>query len=449
MHMDPSTPRSPANSYQCVDYQQAWGPYGKWLSSAPYHHWGPNGQGWYTDKGKGQSFQANHGKGKGYGAKGGDGKVNNGKGKNSTADGKGSLAEKPMNSWEKKKQKRAAAEAANSGPEKPNGDSVEVVEGENAEAQDILDRMNVVQGMINSLSDRTDKYSTDLKSNFLVEMSRLRILKTQLKPLGDQVVVFENLVAKRKDNVQNIQEELDKLNVKLLKAQEDLEQAQDSLTSVQLAKVEADAAKDAPAVDPFIEQAKSMSDLLPKEKQEAFTECLKLLHQIMAPDVAMESKGTPPPASAAGAGVNNGKGTNVSVSASGGIGNGETSVAVTPSGNGEQGAVDVLANGQTIEVWQSGGNGEVATTVARGAAVIVATDPYSVDLGTPRRARPLTRSASADSLDGRSDRSRTNSGSRTRMRFKQARPNKENEGNVLCPIEAGFSRRESIPIMTG
>ena len=458
--MDSSTPQSPANSYQCVDhqgYQQAWGPYGKWLSPAPYHTWGPNGKGWQMDKGKGKGYQADHGKGKGHGAKGGDGKVNNGNGKAADlGNGKGSPAEKPVNAWELKKQKRAAA-AANKGTSQPNGDSVEVVEDENAEAQDILDRMNVVQGMINSLSDRTDKYSTGLKSNFLLELSRLRILKTQLKPLGDQVVVLETLVAKRKDNVQNIQEELDKvfkaqdlINIKLLKAQEDLVQAQDSLASVQLAKVEADAAKDAPASSPFLDQAKSMSDLLPKEKQEAFTECLKLLHQIMAPDVAMESKNAPTPAPAAGAGGNIGKGT--SVSASGGSGDGVTTVAIGGSVNvapSEQAPVVVMANGQTVEVWQSGGNGEVATTVACAAAVSVATDPYSVDLGTPHRARPLRRSASADSIDGRSDRSRTTSGSRTRMRYKQSNPNKENEGNVLCPIEAGFSRRESLPIMAG
>jgi len=277
--------------------------------------------------------------------------------------------------------------------------------------------------------------------------------------------VLENLVAKRKDNVQNIQEELDKLNGKLLKAQEELDQAQDSLASVQLAKVESDAARDAPVASPFLEQAKSLSDLLPKEKQESFAECLKLLHQIMAPDVAMESKNTPTPATPAtpateaSAGANIGNGTKAS--ASGGIGNGETMVAnggnvsLAPSGNGEQTVVS-MANGQTVEVWQSGGNGEVAANAASVAVqaqaqlAIVASDPYSVDLGTPHRARPLRRSASADSFGGRSDRSRTTSGSRPRMRFKQPfNPNKENEGNVLWPVEAGFSRRESLPIMAG
>ena len=458
LHMDSSTPQSPANSYQCVDhqgYQQAWGPYGKWLSPAPYHTWGPNGKGKYMDNGKGKGYNADHGKGKSHGAKGGDGKgkyMDNGNGKGSHADhGKGKgQEEKPLNSWEKKKQKRAVDAASKSSPP-PAGDSVDVVEDENSEAQDLLDRMDVVQGMINSLSDRSDKYSNDLKSNFLIEMSRLRILKTQLKPLGDQIVVLENLVAKRKDNVQNIQEELDKLNGKLLKAQDDLDQAQDSLADVQNAKVESDAAREAPVASPFLEQAKSMSDLLPKEKQANFTECLKLLHQIMAPDVAMKPKETSTQASVAVAEVNTVSGA--TSSASGGIGNGDIMVAnggnasVAIGGNGELATATALENGGNVRVaaLENGGHGQAQSSLA-----IVTSDPYSVDLGTPHRARPLRRSASADSFDGRSDRSRTTSGSRQRMRFKQAHnPNKENEGNILCPVETGFSRRESLPTLSG
>ena len=103
----------------------------------------------------------------------------------------------------------------------------------------------------------------------------------------------------------------------------------------------------------------------------------------------------------------------------------------------------------------------VASTVAKVEAVVACpatpisvkhgnavdnavTDPYT-GMSPNARARPLTRSASVDS--GR-DRSRTGSG--TRMWFKQPRlANKENEGNILAPLELSFSRREPIPISPG
>ena len=130
------------------------------------------------------------------------------------------------------------------------------------------------------------------------------------------------------------------------------------------------------------------------------------------------------------------------------VANGGEMVSVAPSTtDGNVGNGLVVTDTPSVQDGNVGNGGGLEEPQAKVARTV--TDPYSVDLGTPHRARPLMRSTSVDSIDGRSDRSRTTSGSRTRMRYKQANPNKENQCNVLCPVEAGFSRRESLPILTG
>ncbi len=65
------------------------------------------------------------------------------------------------------------------------------------EGQELLEGMDTVQGMLNSLAGRSDAYTLATREHLEKEMASLRIQRTKTKSLTAQISVLEGLISRR------------------------------------------------------------------------------------------------------------------------------------------------------------------------------------------------------------------------------------------------------------
>ena len=81
------------------------------------------------------------------------------------------------NVWQRRSQAQSQGNSEADGENDPNAE----------EAAILLERMDTVQALLNSLAGRMDPLSVDTTKSLQAELSALRIKKTKLKPLRAQL----------------------------------------------------------------------------------------------------------------------------------------------------------------------------------------------------------------------------------------------------------------------
>jgi len=159
----------------------------------------------------------------------------------------------------------------------------------------LIEKMDTVQALIASLKGRRDQFSTDTRGQLEAELSNLRIQRTQLKSIPDQMVVLENLVEKREAILQQAEIDAEDATRELAEAKSSLMVAKQQLMVVQQAKAKEDAdtaLKEAelhsPNAKQTVQKMRDMAQLLPKDKAKVLAECLGLLETLMADVAAVE-----------------------------------------------------------------------------------------------------------------------------------------------------------------
>ena len=181
MHQSASTPQNPSHSMDCIPPKGGGRKNGKDGSKK-----GGGRQQQHSSSGQQSPSQApSNGSEASRSGKGKGGSV-----RSSSAHSQ-SIAGQEKNVW----QRRAAAAslAAKTG--------MDVDEDPLAkESLELVERMDTVQALLNSLVGRSDQLSVETRVSYEREMASLRIRKTKLKPLSAQVTVLENLVSRRQSS---------------------------------------------------------------------------------------------------------------------------------------------------------------------------------------------------------------------------------------------------------
>jgi hypothetical protein len=304
------------------------------------------------------------------------------------------------NAWQKRVDRRklakekAAAEAG-AGPITPAKEEAETSDTVSTHAKAILERMESVNALITSLKGRTDEYSVNVRNQLHADLAKLRLQRTQLKPLEDQTSILEALVEKKSAQLMQAERDVQEAIATMEQTKASLMVVQEQLTGVRVAKAKEDQAikeqqeeQKLPDNRMAVTKMKDLLCLLPAEKAGGFNEMLNLLEGIF-------------------------------------------SEAATPSlpiihpvdSDSEMGAASEMPASA------SGTLPEIPTFPSAAAAVAAHVDPYG-DGGdgasTPRR---RTRSESP----------RRSPGARSRS----------NEHRRLCPVSSSFSRRELGGPFTG
>ena len=97
--------------------------------------------------------------------------------------------------------------------------------------------------MLNSVKENTDDYSVGVRKTMEKELQALRIQKTKLKPLDDQIDVLENLVARRTSIVEEAQQEMKNAQLHVQESVQALSVAKEQLMQVKNMKASEDAEK--------------------------------------------------------------------------------------------------------------------------------------------------------------------------------------------------------------
>ncbi len=166
------------------------------------------------------------------------------------------------------------------------------------EAQELLEHMDTVQAMLNSLAGRNDAYSAATRGTLEKELGSLRIQRTKTKSLTAQVAVLEALISRRTSAIAEAECAILDAQQHCSTLKQELVEVNSQLLVVQALKMQEDVAKVPPlvanALGPIslLTHAQGMSALLPPEKAALFSECIGLLAQMMAPQVGA----APPPA---------------------------------------------------------------------------------------------------------------------------------------------------------
>jgi hypothetical protein len=153
----------------------------------------------------------------------------------------------------------------------------------------LLERMDTVQALLNSLMGRTDAMSLETREELEKEMATLRIKKTRMKPLAQQMIVLEGVIQRRTSAVAEAGSAIAEAQAKYAVLVCQLQDAKAQFKDVQAAKAKEDAAKIPPMVASAMQssqhgsllmQAQGLADMLPPDKMEIFRECLGLLASI-------------------------------------------------------------------------------------------------------------------------------------------------------------------------
>ena len=416
MHTEPSTKENPAHSHEQVapnGYGHGKGYGGKGYGSG----WYQPGQYWpapagpymyaYPHGGKGpQSGGKGKGKGKADAQLGSPAKAGTGE-PTSLSEGESLYASSSRsgagysNAWQKRRMNRRVVRSSDGAKEEsPAHASSEDAANQSQvsdQAKSLSDKMETVQALITSLKGRTDDYSSQARAQLEQDLNRLRILKTQLKPLTDQSSILEALVEKRSSQLTQAEQDVQTAISTMEEAKQSLMVAKEQLAQVHAAKAREDQLIQAQKADmqlpdnqKSVEKMKDLVCLLPVEHAGAFGECLNLLSGLL------QQAATP-------------------------------FIQVVPDSDSEMGQTESSLIGNT----------DSPLIPSLPSAVVVTSDPYSAELNaapfTPRR---RTRSDSPKRSPGSGARSRSTSN--RRLTFKQS-------GNMTTVLDA-FSRREGNPI---
>jgi hypothetical protein len=158
-----------------------------------------------------------------------------------------------------------------------------------SEANSLMEKMDTLQAMINSLKSRTDQCSVEMKNGLEKDLLNLRIQKTQLKSLADQALVLETLILKRTTSLEEAERILMEQTASRDQIKQELVDAKSQLQSVLEQKSIEDAARFPNGVNGqqqmspgnLFKDAQEMASMLPSDKATVFVECLSLLAQLM------------------------------------------------------------------------------------------------------------------------------------------------------------------------
>jgi len=256
-------------------------------------------------KGKGKDADGSKGKGKDKGKGKGKWALESDGARNVKAPSESGVASEVSssagakhNAWERRRLVRSTDKPA------PHAVDVDAMQSDpdGTQARELLEQMDTVQAMLNSLQGRSDAYSEATKATLTQELQSLRIKKTQMKSLDDQVTILENLVSRRTSILSDAELEMTAARNARDKAQDTLKEAEAQLAQVREAKAREDAARVSPqtadisAPEVTLSSARQMATLLPSDKAVIFAECLGLLsqmleqHQETAAPVTMETQ---------------------------------------------------------------------------------------------------------------------------------------------------------------
>lgn len=256
-------------------------------------------------------------------------------------------------------------------------------------ADQLVEQMDVVQALLNSLKGRDDQFSRATRTNLEKQLTSLRIQKTQTKSLGEQVSILQALVERRTCLKTEAEESHREAIADLEEANTALAEAQQQLELVRNAKAMEDAVaatqSSSSVPENPISAAKLLIGLLPQEKAVAFAECLALLESMAIPHQQKF------PCNAQVVSVET-----VEEDA------GSSALGVSPSSS----QVGISAASAVTEV-----------AIPKSPTVKVQTDPY----GTPQRGRKGARSLSPTASPAGGQRSRSTQ-SQKRLRGKQKEP---------------------------
>ena len=256
----------------------------------------PKGKG----KNRGKHSQSGNGYGNGYASgRGGGGNNSNNGGGNGRGRGKGpgssppsnrsqsvdstvisdshsltsTAASPPKTAWQRRAE-AARLKEVNTSPQPSDAE---------LEANQLVERMDTVQALINSLVGRADQCSIQTTQQLQQEMSMLRIKKTKLKPLKSQESVLTSLVERRQAALREADTALIDAHAAKSRAAEELLEAETQLANVQKAMVDEEKNKVCHLNGPHVlNHGKEMAALLPPDKAVVFNECLGLLSQLLS-----------------------------------------------------------------------------------------------------------------------------------------------------------------------
>jgi hypothetical protein len=170
---------------------------------------------------------------------------------------------------------------------------------ETEEGQELLEQMDTVQAMLNSLAGRHDPYSAASREHLEKELGSLRIQRTKTKSLTAQVAVLEALVARRTSAILEAEGAILEAQQHCQTLRQELTQVTAQLATVVALKVQEDVSKVPPlvanALGPIsmLSHAQEMAAMLPKDKAAIFSECIGLLAQMIAPQMGAPSASPP------------------------------------------------------------------------------------------------------------------------------------------------------------
>ena len=152
--------------------------------------------------------------------------------------------------------------------------------------------MESITMCLEGLKGRTDLYATKVREGLECDLQQMRIRRTKLKPLGNQVAILQALVEKKLLHFTAAEELVNTSIAKMEAAKAALTEAQTSLLNVKNQKEEADAkaataAAASAATEAVPDNAASLNKvkdlvcLLPTQMAGDFGQCLALLEQLL------------------------------------------------------------------------------------------------------------------------------------------------------------------------
>lgn len=273
-----SSPQTPSHSYNCVP------PAGQGAAKG-----GASG-----GKGSGKS---------GGGHAGGKGAKSMGKGAYSKGTAAGVSPVKPAsrnpNAWQRRMQAGEAAKqhASKLMADAAADDCIDIDDVENAEeteAQNLMEEMDTLQAMLNSLNGKQDSHAVSARAMLEKDLKNARIRKHQLKSLDAQMTIQEARVERLQGQCSIAEQKVEEATSYLMEVQSSLSEAQRTLDKVREAKETEDHAKTAnnapivqeqqPQPQAVLETVQGWAQLLPPEKVNGFAECLQMImNMVQAP----------------------------------------------------------------------------------------------------------------------------------------------------------------------
>ena len=168
--------------------------------------------------------------------------------------------------------------------------AMSVDETSSEEAKEILERMNTLQALLNSLAGRMDPLSVSSRKDFDKELAALRIKKTGLKSLSAQILVLDGVISRRQNAIVEAAAKVQEATLNQERLNKELADAQCQLEKLTVLKAQEDASNIAPQVAQALGQTnqanilshgQGLAELLPPEKAAVFQECLQLLSSMM------------------------------------------------------------------------------------------------------------------------------------------------------------------------